>query len=31
MQMIIELLGYPTQEELELFSEIKDKDLLKES
>ena len=27
--MIIELLGYPTEEEIEIFSEIKDKELLK--
>jgi len=29
MQMIIDLLGYPTEEELEIFCEIGDKDLLK--
>lgn len=27
--MIIDLLGYPTEEELEMFKDIKDKDLLK--
>lgn len=27
--MIIEFLGYPTEEEIEIFSEIKDKELLK--
>ena len=27
--MIIDLLGYPTEEELEMFNDIKDKDLLK--
>ena len=28
MQMIVDLLGYPTKEELEIFSDIQDKDLL---
>lgn len=30
MQMIIDLLGYPKQEEFSLFTEIKDFDLLKQ-
>ena len=29
MQMIIELLGFPSEDEIEIFSEIKDKELLK--
>ncbi len=29
MQMILELIGRPTEEELEVFAEIKDKDILK--
>lgn len=28
MQMIIQLLGYPTKEEVEIFSDIKDRELL---
>ena len=27
--MVIDLLGYPTEQELEMFNDIKDKDLLK--
>lgn len=29
VQMIIDLLGFPTDEELEMFSDIKEKDLLR--
>ncbi len=29
MQMIVEVLGYPTEEELELYSEVKERETLK--
>jgi hypothetical protein len=29
VQMIIDLLGFPTDEELEMFSDIREKDLLR--